>query len=97
MKKSLIVLCAAGALVAGCNKDQGAADSDRNQNTGFGSSRDATYPSSGTMTRDTNTLGSGSASATNANANTNTAVGAPGTSSGQSSGTSGSGTQPPRN
>lgn len=95
MKKSLIVLCAAGALVAGCNKDQGAADSDRNQNTGFGSSREATYPSSGTMTRDTNTLGSGSASATNAN--TNTAVGAPGARGGQSSGSSSSGTQPPRN
>jgi ferric-dicitrate binding protein FerR (iron transport regulator) len=98
MKKSLIVLCAAAALV-GCDQNQGGADSDRNQSTGFGSSRDSTTPGGSTgMSRDTNSsLNSGSSSASLTNANTNSAVGAPGSSSGQGSGSSSSGTQTPQN
>jgi hypothetical protein len=46
MKKTLIVLCSAIALV-GCNQNRGGLGSDKNRDTGYGSSR--------STARDTNT------------------------------------------
>ena len=81
MKKSLIVLCAAAALV-GCNKDQGSPDSDSTRDTGFSSSRDTTYPSSPAPSPNTNSSldsSSGSILTNSSSPNTNSAASSSGT------------------
>ena len=80
MKKTLIVLCTAMALVIGCKRDTGAPGSD--SDTGYGSGRDTS--TSETM-RDTNAWNRGTSSTLT---NTNNAIGAPGLQgSGTQSGT----------
>src|SRR5512138_1593563 len=79
MKKSLIVLCSAIALV-GCDRNRGGTGSDTSQDTGFRSSRDTTYPSR-SMTRDTNS--SSSSAITNSSSSS---VGAPGAASSTNTG-----------
>ena len=55
MKKTLIVLCSAIALV-GCNQNRGGLGDNRNRDTGSGSSRNATYPSSSTLNRNDSSI-----------------------------------------
>jgi hypothetical protein len=64
MKKTLIVLCSAMALV-GCDQNRGGAGSDNNRGTGLGSSRDTTYPSSRSDTNSLNSPSSGIVTNTN--------------------------------
>jgi hypothetical protein len=88
MKKTLIVLCAAIALV-GCDRNRGGASNSSNRDTGYGTSRDNS--SSRSMNRDNSSLNPSSSSIST---NTNNAVGAPGTSGTGTSGQNGSGTTP---
>ena len=53
MKKTLMVLCSAIALV-GCNQNRGGMGDDSNRDTGSSSSRDTTYPSSESPTLNRN-------------------------------------------
>ena len=88
MKKTLIVLCSAMALVVGCERDTGAPGTD--SDTGYGSGQDSSTRDS---MRGTNAWNRGTSSTLT---NTNSAIGAPGLQgSGTQSGTGQSGTGQP--
>ncbi|HTD68671.1 MAG TPA: hypothetical protein VK846_19285 [Candidatus Limnocylindria bacterium] len=65
MKKTLVVLCSAIALV-GCDQNRGGTGSETSTGIGTSPSRDTTYPSS----RSTNAAGANSAPLTNSSSNT---------------------------
>ena len=73
MKKTLIVLCAAIALV-GCSQNRGGVGDSKNRDTGYRSSRDTTPTTSRNMNRDETVL---SPSSDIISTNTNSAVATP--------------------
>ena len=77
MKKTLIVLCSVMTMaLVGCDKNRGGAGTDSDRTTGYGSSRDNTYPSSRSVARDTNTT-SINAPSSSVTTNTNSTTTAP--------------------